>query len=112
MFKKKDDSYAMVNDSQLLEGGSKATGLNDSGDESHDLDAADEKFGAKSQQELQQSTVIDGFAEFDRYGPLFQDLTKRHCVDTDGCEVVGMAISYDSKAALAIVAKGDEHFEL
>lgn len=111
MFKKKDDSYAMVRDSQL-EGGDKATGLNDSDDDSHDLDDAAQKFGSKTNDDLQKSTMIEGFPEFDRYGPLFPNLTQRYNVNTDACEVIAMAISYDSKAALAIVAKGDEHFEL
>jgi hypothetical protein len=56
--------------------------------------------------------VLEGFVEFDRYGPLFPHLTNRIQCETDEQEVIAMAISYDSKAALAIVARGDEHFEL
>jgi hypothetical protein len=110
MFKKKDDAYAKVKEDEYphLEGG----GLNDSGDESGDHEEVEKKIGAVANDEMAQSTVLEGFPEFDRYGPLFPHLTNRIQCETDEQEVVAMAISYDSKAALAIVARGDEHFEL
>lgn len=72
MFKKKDDAYAKVKDSTQLEGGA----LNDSGSD-HDVNDMETKIGAKPNDELAESTVLEGFVEFDRYGPLFPHLTNR-----------------------------------
>jgi len=47
--------------------------------------------------------------EFNKYGELFQDLTKRTYIDTQ-LEVVNIVITYDSKFCIAIVNDKDEHF--
>lgn len=60
---------------------------------------------------LSNETKIEGLKEFNKYGDLFQDLTKREHVDTE-LDVINIIITYDSKYCIAIVNNKDEHFEL
>ena len=48
-------------------------------------------------------TYIEGLKQFNKYGDLFQDLTKRTYVDTNH-DVVSIVITYDSKHAVSIVS--------
>jgi hypothetical protein len=56
-------------------------------------------------------TFIEGLKQFNKYGDLFQDLTKRTYIDTI-FDVVSMIITYDSKHAIAIVTESDESFQM
>lgn len=58
------------------------------------------------------STEIEGFSEFDKYGSLFKDLTKRHYMSTDNFDVIQIIISNASKFAVAIMTEEDNTFEL
>jgi hypothetical protein len=109
---KKDDAYTKLEDGGGLTAGNLeklnqrnrkhdingSDGDAGSAHESHDLSHDEKEKGRDDDR----STAIDGFKEFDKYGPLFQDLTTRQHIDTEH-DVVAMAISYDSKAALCIV---------
>ena len=65
----------------------------------------------RSKSRLSNETKIEGLKEFNKYGDLFQDLTKREHVDTE-LDVININITYDSKFCIAIVNNKDEHFEL
>jgi hypothetical protein len=56
-------------------------------------------------------TYIEGLKQFNKYGDLFQDLTRRTYVDTK-YDVVSMMITYDSLLGVAIVIENDETFYL
>ena len=60
---------------------------------------------------MSDETNIDGLEAFDKYGPLFKELTKRTYVDTD-MDVISIIITYDSKYCIAIVTAKDEHFQV
>lgn len=61
---------------------------------------------------MSDDTHIPGLDEFNKYGDLFQDLTKRNHINTFHLDVIEMAITYDSKFALCIVKKDELTFEL
>jgi len=86
----------MLNEGLLAEGG--ATGINDSLD------------GECLPDECKDNELV-GLEEFDKYGSLFKDLTKRQMIDTV-YSVVNIIITFDSKFCIAIVSQDDEHFEL
>ena len=76
MFKKKDDSYSKLEDGggltagnldKLNERNEQNRRINDSDGNSADLSQEDKDKGRDDDA----STVIDGFKEFDKYGPLF-----------------------------------------
>ena len=79
----------------------KETGINNSG-----------MMMSKEDDEISDKTHIEGLEEFNKYGDLFQDLTKRHIIETDHMDVIEMAISYDSKYCLCIVRKSDDEVQL
>lgn len=56
-------------------------------------------------------TVIEGLKQFNKYGDLFQDLTRRTWVDTL-YDVVSIIITLDSKHCIAIVSMSDECYEV
>ena len=60
---------------------------------------------------LTDETKIQGLEQFNQYGDLFQDLTKRTFVDTT-YDVVSIIITADSKNCVAIVNNQDNYFEL
>ena len=77
----------------------------------NDVDASP-RYPLRSQKsKLSNETRIEGLKEFNKYGDLFQDLTKREHVDTE-LDVINIIITYDSKNCIAIVNDKDEHFEL
>lgn len=51
-------------------------------------------------------------SEFNQYGDMFRDLTTVTSMSTNGCQIINMAISYDSKLALAIVRISDLEYNL
>ena len=61
---------------------------------------------------MSDDTHIAGLDEFNKYGDLFQDLTKRIHINTFHMDVIEMAVSYDSKLAMSIVKKDELYFEL
>jgi len=60
---------------------------------------------------MSDETRIDGLREFNKYGDLFQDLTRRVHVNTE-LDVVNIIITYDSRFCIVIANDKDEHFEL
>jgi hypothetical protein len=122
---KKDDAYTKLEDGGGLTAGNleklnqrnRKHDINgsdgDAGSDGASHDLSQEEKGRKKEKgrDDDRSTEVEGFKEFDKYGPLFQDLTTREHIETEH-DVVAMAISYDSKAALCIVQNGDEYFEL
>jgi len=106
--KNKKVNHDMLREGLLAEGG----GLTADALEMLDKDTAINKSELRrSKSRLSDETVIRGLKEFDKYGPLFQDLTKRTFMDTN-YDVISIIITYDSKNCIAICNKQDEHFEL
>lgn len=67
--------------------------------------------GSVTKSRYSEDTHIEGQSELDKFGDLFQDLTKRTYIDTH-FDVVSMIIAYGSKFCLAILNHSDEHFEI
>ena len=56
----------------------------------------------------QEATHIEGLEQFDQHEELFQKLTKRTFIDTEGHDVISTIITYDSKHAISIIKENDE----
>lgn len=101
-----DDRY-QLNSNADYEGGD----LN-----ANNLAALDDQHAINNEVSLVKSKVSDdthihGLPEFNKYGDLFQDLTKRNNINTFEMDVIEMIITYDSKLAITIVKKDELSFE-
>ena len=101
--KKTSDSY------QAYEGGGLTADSLKKLNKGNRINDSDQEDDRKSKASVE--TQIHGLKLFDKYGPLFADLTKRTFIDTH-LDVISIVISYDSKFCVAIVNNKDEHFEL
>jgi hypothetical protein len=57
---------------------------------------------SRAESRMSDDTHIPGLGEFTKYGDMFQELTKRHKVETFHMDVIEMCITYDSKHVVAI----------
>lgn len=57
-------------------------------------------------------THIEGLNDFDEHSELFQQLTKRYHIATDHMDLIEMAITYDSRHAIAICKNNDLKFQI
>ena len=56
-----------------------------------------------SQSQMSDETRLEGLPMLSEFDDMFQDLTKKTFIGTDGLDVIEMIITYDSKYAITIV---------